>query len=177
MMKRKQLSGLKGTISVAKRPAPSLTTPSTPSLGLSISIEDQIKTILISSQTVSPEQADILISLKSTTGLPVLRLPENLLDIIDLLKSQGFDITLQYLTENRDLSPYGISFNSPLLIKSKEQAMIEAELLRNKPIETKSDEPCPRCYSDNVMVMHAQLRSADEGMSTLHQCLSCNKKW
>ena len=171
-----KLTQFTGGIKTRSR-TPAASVPSTPSSNVKITSEQLIRQTLIESQRVTPEQADALISLKTLAGEPILVMPDNFLDMMALIRDRGYDETYQYLTSNRNLSSTDLVFQSPLFKRAQNQYQIDAELLRNKPIETRSDEPCTRCGSFNVLITQEQTRSADEAMTTIRKCLVCNKRF
>jgi DNA-directed RNA polymerase subunit M/transcription elongation factor TFIIS len=50
-------------------------------------------------------------------------------------------------------------------------------LINRKKVVLESNFSCPQCSSRNVQSSQHQIRSADEGSTTLFVCRNCSHKW
>ncbi len=98
---------------------------------------------------------------------------------IGFIKESGYEKTLQFFEDHykSELSWTDQIQYYPTLDKYRREVEIEADLLRNKPIESSSGYICLNCKSTNTISFQKQVRSADEPMSTFISCLSCGYKY
>lgn len=68
-------------------------------------------------------------------------------------------------------------FSTPVFKDFRQDEIQDLERNRGGMKQVKGLVKCKACGSDNVTTISKQLRSADEGMSSIHTCHSCNKGW
>lgn len=118
-----------------------------------------------------------LFALEYPDGTKILnsRSPSFVVEVLNMIKKTSFQETIAYLktVPNKKKA----ILDSPLLEPQRERERIQLDNLQ-KTIEAESgDYVCSGCGSDRTISRSKQLRSADEGASTLVRCLDCNRGW
>ena len=111
--------------------------------------------------------------------LPFLRERSLVPHLIFLLKARGEEGLRAAVMRADAADPMSIVRNDPEYKKHEITLKMEREQVRNLPDVVKSDHfQCsnPSCGSRRMYITQAQLRSADEGMSTLLKCANCGQQ-
>lgn len=126
---------------------------------------------------LSSEQIKTLLSLKFPNENKIITKenPQLLIDIIDLLRRLPFQKVVTYLENAKN--PSEAVLNSPLLENERERVRLELDNMQTRIQAEKGEHVCDKCHSREVLVIHKQLRGADEPMSSLIRCLGCGKGW
>ncbi len=101
--------------------------------------------------------------------------PGLILEIAALLRRYTFPAVVDYLRNSK--TGRQAIIDSPLLENEHNDIQSEIDNIQKEIEITPGTEKCPGCGSLNVLSTQKQIRSADEGMSTLYHCLACSRGW
>ena len=132
---------------------------------------------VLSSMNLTSSQVQKLTSLEYPDRTKILnsRNPSLVIEVINMIKKTSFDEVITYLKSVSNKRQ--VVLDSPLLAPERARTEIQLENLQ-KTIEAESSEyKCSGCGSDRTISRQKQIRSGDEGSSTLVRCLDCGKGW
>lgn len=126
---------------------------------------------------LTPQQVNTLLNLRSSDGTLVIKpdRPSQIIDVLEMLRRYPFEEIMNYLKRNND--PRALVLNSPLVASQREDLQIHLDNLQNEVEAEEGEYVCPECGKTRTISYHKQIRSADEGMSTLIRCLGCRTSW
>lgn len=92
-------------------------------------------------------------------------------EVLDLILTQGIEFTLNYIANAKDYDDY--IFNQPCMDIGKHRVNQE---VNNILFERKGQTglgTCPNCGCKELKMVSKQLRSADEGETSIRMCVNC----
>lgn len=98
-----------------------------------------------------------------------------LLEILGMLRDQGFAATYQFLSQAED--PDFILWQQKSMEESQNKVLREMKIKFAEPVGIKGVAVCRKCGSKEVAVALRQTRSGDEPMTTFYQCVKCGFNW
>lgn len=98
-------------------------------------------------------------------------------EIVSLLYSKGYDITLEYLSNIPNNFRNSLIFESPTLLEAQNTLLINTEITKNKVVPSKYGFKCKFCKELSVLHSEKQTRAADEPATQFFHCTACDKHW
>jgi DNA-directed RNA polymerase subunit M/transcription elongation factor TFIIS len=137
-----------------------------------------LKKISYQGNKLSDKQINTLLKLKYKDGLLLTLKDRNfILEVVGLINTIGFEETVSHLKSNsKETVRFNLIKNSEPFKPSKQRFFLETTKdLRTVKIE--SYVRCKRCKEYQVDTFTKQMRSGDEGETTIYKCRNCGYGW
>ena len=129
-------------------------------------------------EPLNEKNIDMLLKLKlNSEQMFSLKYRDFLVEAVYLINSIGFDESYKFFkTQQKEKDRFNIIKNCPAFDESRRSFFLEI----TKDLRTEIAEsyiPCIKCKKKTVVTESRQTRSADEGMTNFHKCMSCGAAW
>lgn len=134
-----------------------------------------IKSLL--SNIISPTQAKEVFDLKYQDNSPIYdtNRQDIIFEIIGMFKSLQYDEVIKFLKTVR--KPRDILWEQPSMEEGRTKVLRELVIYQEDLQGVKGVGKCKFCPSTELSMGMKQLRSGDEPMTVIYQCVKCHKKW
>lgn len=125
------------------------------------------------------DESKALANLKYPDGLLIIDIKDKelLMEIMNSIEKLGYQETYQLLSTIQKREDF--FWNSPLMKKYKDAALLADDKYRKRVRVTKSAVNCinKECGGNNVTIYTSQRRSSDEPISVFASCEDCSTTW
>lgn len=140
---------------------------------------DTIDDILTRIKNLTAPDIKKLKSLKTGNDkLLVLEDKDTILEIMAMIRINGFQNTYDYLKKNQRLNRFEIIRQAPLYANYKKELFLsDTRSIRSLGNTIDGKYECPKCGSKKVETVYKQIKRSDEPMTELNKCKLCGFKW